>query len=497
MLNQNAEYRKVLKGISIFGGVQIVNIIVNIIRSKFIAILLGPAGIGILGLLTTTTNFIFTLSSFGLSTSAVKVIAVAAGAEKDIQISMVVTVVRRLVWITGLFGAVLSILISPWLSEIAFGNRDYTTAFMFISVILLLNQLTIGNTVVLQGLGRLNWLAKTNVVGSIFGLLFVIPLYFSFGTKGIVPGVILTSLISFLVSRFFFQKLKMVETEMSWQKTILMGKHMMATGFLISIGGLLSMGASYFLSSFISQTGGLEQVGLYNAGFAIVNTYVGLIFTSIGSDYYPRLSAQAKSNQLARDTINRQAEISLLLLAPVIIIFLFFSRSIISLLYSNQFIEIETMINWAAVGMLFKATSWSISFLFLAKGDGRIFFWNELIANVYLLVFNILAYHFMGLTGLGFSFLLSYFVYLLQVYIVSYRYYSFSFSLPLAWIFSLQLLLVIIAFIIVSFSNVSGLFSISISIFIASLSIYYSFVELNKRFDFVGVIKKFRSNLGV
>jgi len=128
MPDQKSSYRQIMKATSIFGGVQVFQIIIQIIRSKFIAILLGPIGMGIAGLLTTTTNFIGVLADFGLGTSAVKDIAAAHGTGNETRISTVATVLRRLVWITGILGTLVTLILSPWLSQLTFGNHNYTTA---------------------------------------------------------------------------------------------------------------------------------------------------------------------------------------------------------------------------------------------------------------------------------------------------------------------------------------------------------------------------------
>ena len=128
----------------------------------------------------------------------------------------------------------------------------------------------------------------------------------------------------------------------------------------------------------------------------------------MGTDYYPRLSAVAQNNKLSKQTINQQAEVALLILAPILIVFLVFINYVVIILYSKQFIAVNSMIYWAALGMVFKAASWSVAFLFLAKGASKLFFWNELITNIYLLGLNLLGYYFMGLTGLGLSFLIAY-----------------------------------------------------------------------------------------
>src|SRR5665647_90470 len=99
------------------------------------------------------------------------------------------------------------------------------------------------------------------------------------------------------------------------------------------------------------------------------------------------------------------------------------------------------MLHWAALGMFFKAASWAIAFILLAKGASKLFFWNELIANIYILCLNILGYHYMGVTGLGISFMVGYMLYLIQVFIISKIKYQFSFHLAFIYIFTIQVLL--------------------------------------------------------
>jgi O-antigen/teichoic acid export membrane protein len=62
-------------------------------------------------------------------------------------------------------GAVVTFILSPWLSHLTFGNKEYTAAFMWLSVTLLFNQLTSGQDVLLQGMRKLKYLAKANMLG--------------------------------------------------------------------------------------------------------------------------------------------------------------------------------------------------------------------------------------------------------------------------------------------------------------------------------------------
>jgi O-antigen/teichoic acid export membrane protein len=468
-----------MKATSLFGGVQVFNIIISIIRSKFIAVLIGPAGMGISGLLTATSGLISGLTNFGLSTSAVRDIASANSTGDQTRIATVVIILRRWVWITGMLGTLIMLILSPWLSQLSFGNYDYTLAFIWISISLLFSQLSTGQLVILQGMRKLQYLAKANLIGSSLGLIITVPLYYKFGIKGIVPAIISASIISLLLSWYFAKKIKIETIQVSRVRTFTEGKNMLVLGFMISLSGLITIGASYIVRIIISNTGGIEEVGLYTAGFTIINTYVGLITTAMGTDYYPRLSSVAHSNELCKQTINQQAEIALLILGPIIIIFLVFIKWLVIILYSNKFIAIDAMIHWAALGMLFRAASWSIAFILLAKGNSKLFFLNELIVNIYMLGLNIVGYHFMGLTGLGISFMIGYLLYLIQVFALSKIKYQFSFDSAFINIFTIQLSLTIGCFVAIKITG--SPYSYIIGMFFIMISVWYSYKKLDNR----------------
>jgi len=483
-----------MKATSVFGGVQVFQILIRIIRSKFIAVLLGPTGMGIAGLLSATSGLIAGLTNFGLGTSAVKNIAAAHGSGNETRVSTVATVIRRLVWITGLLGAFLTLVFSSWLSELTFGNKEYTFAFIWISITLLLNQISIGQKVLLRGMRKIRYLAQASMIGSVLGLITTIPLYYFYGISGIVPGIIVTSITTLLLTWYYANKIDIKPVYVSKARTIAEGKGMLKMGFMISLSGLITLGASYIVRIFISNTGGIDQVGLYNAGFAIINSYVGMIFTAMGTDFFPRLAAVSKSNEQSKIIINQQAEIAILILAPVIMVFLVFINWVVILLYSSKFIEVNDMILWAVLGIFFKASSWSIGFIFLAKGDTKMFFWNELIMNIYMLGLNLIGYYLWGLAGLGISFLVAYIFYLIQVYLVAYRFYDFSFNYKFFKLFIFQFILAIICISLVKilenpYSYIFG----SLIIIISSL---HAYKELDKRMDiksiFAGIKKKFK-----
>ena len=112
---------------------------------------------------------------------------------------------KKLVWITiALLGLLVNDLISsPWLSEIAFGNKDYTISFMWISIALLFKQLSSSQLAILQGLRKLKSLAKANIFGNFIGLLITLPLYYFYKIDAIVPAIIIATLMSFVFTYYY------------------------------------------------------------------------------------------------------------------------------------------------------------------------------------------------------------------------------------------------------------------------------------------------------
>jgi O-antigen/teichoic acid export membrane protein len=436
---------------------------------------------GITGLLTSTIELIGSITNFGLGSSAVRDVSVAVTTGNEEKVRTTVSILRRLVWITGLLGTLITIFLSPFLSELAFGNKDYTIAFISISITLLLSQLSAGQLVVLQGLRKLKYLAKANLAGMLIGLLISIPIYYKLGIKGIVPAIIISSFLTLFFSWYYSSKVHIAKINVD--KSIFKSESiaMLKLGFMLSVSGLISVSASYILKIFIGRTGGIEQVGFYNAGFAIINTYVGMIFTAMMTDYYPRLAEVSSDNDEAKNVINEQAEIAILIIAPILVGFITFIKWAIILLYSNEFIVVNSMLHWAALGMFFKTVSWAIGIVFLAKGASSMFFWNELIANIYLLLLNIFGYKLFGLNGLGISFLVGYILFFLQVFIAAKINYAFSFADAFYKLFIIQFLFGLLCFI--TMEKITPPFSYLAGLVFIFLSTGYSYIELNKRLD--------------
>lgn len=486
--NKQSTYRSLFKATSLFGGLQVYQILISIVKSKFIAILLGPVGVGIQGLLQSGTEVIRTLTTFGLSQSAVREVSEAAGNNDEDRVKLVTSVINKLVWLTGLLGTVVVMVLSPYLSQSLFGNYDYTLPFIFLSITLLLEQLSSGQKVILQGLRKLKELAKASAWGSTIGLIVSIPIYYLFGVNGIVPTLILSSITTVLLSWAYSKQYTKKCPRVTVRQTFKEGRTMLAMGIAMSVSNILITVCAFVLRSYISNNGGTEIVGYYTAGFTIVTTYFSMIFNALATDYYPRLAAVNSDNKKCRDLSNDQGDIASLIMTPLLLICLVFMPLILQVLYSDKFLEANAFVTWAVVGMLFKLASWLIAFQFIAKGETKLYIINETLLNSYTLALSLLGYKYAGLAGLGVAYSLSNVLYFIQVFVIAKVRYEYHFSSSFARLFIGQNLLVAICLLVVLYVNTVGTYVLGSTIII--VSIIYSLYGLDKKMDLRNILRK-------
>ena len=485
--NNQSSYRSIFKATSLFGGVQVYQILIQIIKSKFVAVLLGPAGVGIMGLFQSGLQLVQQISSMGLAQSAVRDVSEANGTNDLQRIAKTVTVVRKLVWITGLLGLIVVACCSPLLSKVSFGNYDYTIPFIILSITLLIDQLSAGQRVVLQGMRRLKDLAKCTAFGVTFGLITSVPLYYWLGVDGIVPTLILNSVCSLILCWLYSRKIKVEIVQVTPMQTFEQGKQMLIMGISLSLSGIFSTIVAYVLRSFIQGNGGVEEVGLYQAGFVIMTTYVGMVMNAIGTDYYPRLAAINKDNIECRETVSKQGEIGAMILGPMLTFCLVFMPFVLQILYSDSFLAANDYVTWACLGMMLRFGAWIISYLFVAKAESKLFIKVELSANVYYLVFSLLGYRFFGLSGLGIAFALLYVVYFLQCYLIARKRYDFRFSHSFIKCYGVQLLLVVACLTIVMLFD--GWLKYLLGCAVIAISCFLGIRGLNQRMNLLSFVK--------
>ena len=179
-------YRKIFRSTVLIGGTQIINILLGIVRTKVLAVLLGPAGVGLVGTYQSAMDLIGTVTGFGISRAGVRQIAAANGTGDVDNIALTSRTLRRFSLGSGILGMLLVLLLCKPLSWVTFGNYNYVWGITIVSLVLLFNGISAGQMALLQGMRRLKDMAKCQILGAVFGTISSVGIVYIWGERAVV-----------------------------------------------------------------------------------------------------------------------------------------------------------------------------------------------------------------------------------------------------------------------------------------------------------------------
>ncbi len=493
METKTTNYKSIFKATSIFGGVQVFNILITLIRGKALAILIGTAGMGLNGLFMSGLNLIKTLSSLGIAESAIRDLSKAHASDDRELMAKTTTIFNRWIWITAALGIVLTISFAPLLSQFSFSSKKHTLSYMLLSLTFIFAALTGGIYAMLRATRQIKYLAQANVLGGVVGLIVALPIFYFYGIQGVIPAIIATSFGTYVVSLAFRNKIKFEKAALTWSQTWNQGKPMVVLGLSLTVISLLTAAVTFVLNGYISKTGTLHDLGLYNAGLAIVDGYVGMVFTAMATDYFPRLSGVIGDEKKWKQLVNEQAELVLIILSMVLVLLISTTPLLIRVLLSKEFLAAKEFIFWSVLSIPLKGLVWVLGYIILAKGDNKLFLTVEVIANLIVLTLNIVFYKYLGLNGLGISMLVSYFVSIIFMLTILRSKYDFSFNKEvyrLLFVALTALSLCLASIKILGYPNAYLAEAV-----IVILTMIYSIRELNKRMNLKEVVSNIKAKI--
>lgn len=406
-MSEKKEYRNIFKSTFLFGFVQIFNIAVKVGLNKIVALLLGTEGMGAISLYNTTIHLVSVGAGLGVSQSAVRDISDARGSNKNQRLDITISFVKKIIRYTSLLGIVAMAALSPWLSEWTFGTRNYTLSYLLLSLATGATIQTNGYRAINTGMRELRNVAMSTIWGSVAGLVSAIPLYFILGERGIVPSLIISSITTLLIAKYYADKVKHKLIKMSLTEAIHQSSDMIKMGISLMLMSFMLTGTQLIVSSYISSHGGLSIVGIYQAGATIVTSYFGIIISAMSTEYYPRISSFHKDNEKLHDAVNSQSEIGLLLSMPLMVVFVFLAKYFILFLYSDKFLSATSYLDYAVLGTIAIICSNPMGMILLAKQNRKLFLMASLIGDVLTIIINILLFNYLGLKGLGIAYMIN------------------------------------------------------------------------------------------
>lgn len=379
MNSERDSYRQILRSSSIMGGAAGLNYLIGLLRVKIVAMLLGPTGVGLLGLYISAMGFIGTVSGLGVGGSSVREVVLAFGRDDAVEAARTIRILRRACWATGCLGWLSSALLARPISLWLFGSTEQERAIAILGVTLLLGAFATGRLALLQGLRRIEDIARANVLGTLLGSVVAVAIYVVLGEAGVAPALVATAAINAALSYWFSRRIAISAVDLSWLETFVGLKRFVRLGVAFMWSAVLAAGLDALTRSVVASRYGIDSAGIYQAAWTLSGLFAGFILSAMGADYYPRLSAAIHDRAHAARLVNEQMEVGVLLALPGLLATLAFAPLIMIFFYTSRFLGAAELLPWMVLGVFGQVLSWPIGFIFLAKGAARLVFIVETI----------------------------------------------------------------------------------------------------------------------
>jgi O-antigen/teichoic acid export membrane protein len=409
---------QILRSTSIIGGAAAINIAVGLVRTKIAALLLGPLGIGEIGLFLNLVQFVATIGALGLGTSAVRQIAEALGRG---CLPDVAAARRALLWISMASAFIVGIIFALFAGSIgdlmSFSARQ-VALMPWLAVAVAATILSGVPIALLIGYRRIVDQALVQIGGAILGSIIGLACLVAWGTSGIIGYTIAAPITQLACGIIVVLRLPTIEQGATLSLVRHQARAMISLGVPFTVGALSMTGGLLALRALIGDRLGLLALGQFTAAWTLCVTYVGFILQAMGTDYFPRLSAAMSDPKQANRTVTEQLEISLLISLPIIVAVQAAAPWLIGLLYSNEFMGATTVIRWQILGDFIKISTTPIAYLMLAARRGKTYWIGETIAIIVLVLVTNMLINYIGLSSAGIAYIamcVSYFTFCLMI----------------------------------------------------------------------------------
>lgn len=480
-------YSHIMKYIGLFGGIQMLNILVGLVRNKLVAMILGPGGMGLLSLFNSTIKLVSESTNMGIPMSGVKTISQNFDDEANEKLCESVKMIRFWSLLTALLGFVVCALFGSSINSLTFIWGDHSFHYMLLSPAIAFMAITGGETAILKGTRELTSLMLISFFYALITSAICVPIYYYIGEKGIVPSLVLAAFVNMLLALYCSTK-KYPYRLVFNKEFIAKGSSMIRLGIAFVLAGIFGSGADFLIRTILNTYGYLEEVGLYNAGYMMIFVYAGMVFSAMESDFFPRLSAIHDDVEAQNKCVNKQIEVTLLLISPLLITFLIGMPILLPVLYSGHFMPVLGMIQVAVMAMFIRALALPVEYIPLAKGNSSLYLFIEALYDVMIVVLTFVLYNMIGLVGAGIALTVAMMVDYGVAYVVMKAKYGYRISMEVLKYVAMQFPLGLLAFLVTMVESRMLYWTMGLLLIVTSMTI--SLYILHKKTSLWEKLKK-------
>ena len=352
-------FARILRSSALMGGASGVSLIAALIRNKLIATLLGPAGLGVFGILSQYAGMMSQVCGLGSSNTAVRHVADADEEQRQKRESEV----RSFTWKLSIIGAIaaagLALPACYWSFDGAQNLHLMAIAGLAAPLLIVAGSWS----AVMQARKQIGELAKVQVISAAAGIVVSAPLVWFFGAIGAALSIVVVAGVPPLVISLMRHAPAICAPVSDDGPRRLLRVGLAMLGMIVVTQ--LSLYATRVL---ITGYAGVEHAGYYQAALATAGSIPNFIFVAMGVDYFPRVAAARDKDEILRLT-NGQIQAGVMMALPLFAGLVLFGRQLLTLLYSADFTPAEDVQGWMIWGVACRLVSWPIGYWLMAKAS--------------------------------------------------------------------------------------------------------------------------------
>ena len=417
-------YRTILRSSLIMGASSVLNILTGLIKMKMVALLLGPVGVGLIGLYQNLMQSASTVSALGFGHVGTRQIAAAEATKSPAAAAR-----ARAALFWGTLALALAGAAIVWAARHVIARRLLDDAGQsdmvgWLALGVALTVLAGWQQALLSGMRRIGDLARLRVLSGIVAAVCGILAIWFWGLPGIVVPVLLVPATGVVLGYWYVSRLPPpAAAPPGWSDLIGEWRSMITLGTSFMLSAMVMMLAQLAVRSLIQHRLGGEALGQFQASWSIGMIYLSFILGAMATDYYPRLSGAITDRAAAIRLVNEQTEVALLLCGPVLLGMLALAPWVIRLLYSREFAPAADILHWQLLGDILKVLYWPLSFVLMAIGAGKTYIFTQAFGAAAFFAVTYLALPALGVTAAGLGFIALYAV-VLPINLITTRYWT-------------------------------------------------------------------------
>lgn len=437
-----SSYGSILKSSSIVGGSQGFVYAIRLLRGKLTAVLLGTAGVGLIGIYTSIINLVSTVSAMGLRSSGVREIASARGAADEELIGQLQLAIGRVILVLALAAVVFLAVASPWLSRLMFdGSESAALPIAFLGLAIIFKGLNLSQECSIRGFRRIGDFARISIIGALISALFAVGIYLWIGADGIVPVIVITAAVNYILAWSFSRKLQIEPKSKGWATSLVHSRRLIGLGAAVAYGAMLSNLPPLVARSLIVTNIGLSANGLYSAAWVISGMFAQFILKAMSADFFPRLAENSHDSKVVNQLVSEQTEIGILIALPGILATTAFAPLALRLLFTAEFTPAAELLPWLLLGVFARVVNWPMGMIMLAHGDSKRFALTQTVSVCLHVVLIYTFFRSFGLVGAVMGFALLNILYCPGIYLFLSSKYEFRWAGAVAPLLLISLIL--------------------------------------------------------